>query len=464
MPEAIVRTFEAVRRSFQEFLFIPVAEVVGFCLLSFGAFKFDDSAPDRGDWGAFRRALDAYIGTADNASSLLQTVATSLITITSITFSILLLAVQQSSAAMTNQVVDQYLGRRSNQWFFGFFVGTSIYALNCLAFTRRGVTPVLGTTLALILCAMCVFSLIVLIYSTLDQTRPASIISRIHQATRDARKSQMIDLKRTSNSPMPCRPVGSISSTTFGYVARIDVDRLCKLASKYPAMHIDLMSRLGDPVFAGQDIAAIGGIEAVPDDAEREVRGALTVSGRRELANDPMFGVDQLGNIAWTATSTAKSNPAAALNTCHALNDLLWRWARSGDLAPPDDGESRVHMRDDLGNHIACAYESLMVVASESMQHQTLAEISRGLARTIPHLPADLLDDFEDIVLRSLSGLGDQVPTGALSQEFSKLADAFRAAGKAETANALDTAWRQLKQSVGILHSRAGRVPSENVN
>lgn len=455
----LTRCWGTVRRAFSEFLLIPVIEVAAFCALSWGAYIFDSSAGGRAHWGIFRRLLDAYVGTADNATNLLETVASSLITVSSITFSILLLAVQQSSAALTNQVVDQYLRRRSNQWFFGFFVGASIFSLNCLALTRKNVTPILATTLALTITAICVFALIVLIYSTLDQTRPASIISRIHGSTVAARAEQLKLLASVNRGPLSSRESRTLASNAFGYVTAIDVKLLSEIVERYPQLHIEVLARLGDPISIQQDILRLAPSDGLTDNEIAKVRGAVRVEKRRDLLGDPMFGVDQLGNIAWTSTSTAKSNPAAALVACHALNDLLWRWSREGALEQPHDARSRIYLSDDLSQHLACAYESLMVATSESMQHQTLAEIARGLSRAIPHMPDAVLDEIEDVVLRSISALGDHVPTATLEGEFEKLQHGFRSAGRVQTADKLANAWKILSGGVGSLHSRSDRVP-----
>ena len=50
-------------------------------------------------------------------------------TVASITISLLLLALQQSAANMTTQILDQFLRRRINQAYFGFFVGLALYSL-----------------------------------------------------------------------------------------------------------------------------------------------------------------------------------------------------------------------------------------------------------------------------------------------------------------------------------------------
>lgn len=60
------------------------------------------------------------------ARTLLSAIATSVVTVTAITFSVLLLAVQRTAAAMTPLVFDQFLRRRSNQLYLGMFVGLSM--------------------------------------------------------------------------------------------------------------------------------------------------------------------------------------------------------------------------------------------------------------------------------------------------------------------------------------------------
>jgi uncharacterized membrane protein len=54
-------------------------------------------------------------------------------TVASITISLLLLALQQSAANMTTQILDQSLRRRINQAHFGFFLGLALYSLVTLA-------------------------------------------------------------------------------------------------------------------------------------------------------------------------------------------------------------------------------------------------------------------------------------------------------------------------------------------
>ncbi len=455
----LARLYQTIRRSFSEFLAVPFAEVAAFVVLAGLVSWFDISAGPRAHWSGWRKFLDAFVGDPQQATSLMSTVATSLVTMSSITFSILLLAVQQSSAALTNQIVDQYMRRRTNQVFFGFFVGSALFALTCLGLARHTAVPVLSTTLCLILAVLCLGLLVVLIYSTLDQTRPSSIIATIHDSTVHARKRQLNHISRISSQPIALPEGQTITGERYGYIVSIDYGALLDLTEAQPGRVIAIEQPLGSPVYKGQRIATVSPGHALDERQVAAVRRAIRIGRRRELLIDPMFGVDQLGNIAWTAVSTAKSNPAAGLVAIHALNDLLYRWGRGGALVCRPGEGARVFCRDTLMDHLARAYESLMVVASESMQQQSLAEVSKGIARSFGALPGEMQDKLERAVLGSLSALGDHVPTTILELEINRLEETFRDSGRQQAADEVASAWNALARSRGTLHSRADRVP-----
>ncbi|MGI4977698.1 MAG: DUF2254 family protein, partial [Janthinobacterium lividum] len=153
------------RRALRQFLLFPVVVVAGFLALAAVVFVVDQAA-----YGGFTghpggSLLSRLFGDREADSSLLSTVAQSIISVTAITFSLLLVAVQQGAASLTNQVFDQFLHRRSNQFFFGYFVGLSIFALFNLATVSSLHQPVLGTLLSLVLTAVALCMVVVLIYT-----------------------------------------------------------------------------------------------------------------------------------------------------------------------------------------------------------------------------------------------------------------------------------------------------------
>jgi len=121
------QTLETVRRAFVEFLTIPTLVIGGFLLLSVVMFFIDGSYTAYGPDA--QRGWGGLFTDAQAARDFLGVIAGSIITVTSITLSLLLIAVQQGAASLTSLVFDQFLRRRTNQLYFGFFIGLALYSV-----------------------------------------------------------------------------------------------------------------------------------------------------------------------------------------------------------------------------------------------------------------------------------------------------------------------------------------------
>jgi hypothetical protein len=92
------------------------------------------------------------------------------------------------------------------------------------------------------------------------------------------------------------------------------------------------------------------------------------------------------------------------------------------------------------------------------LQHQSFAEILRTFELLFDRLPADLQVRAEDLVLRTLSMLGEFVLTHELEVALAGLIATLEAAGRRDTAAAVRCARDRLAQSIGQLGTRATRV------
>lgn len=450
------RLIERLRRSFSDFLTIPLLVVIGFLALAFGAHTIDANAGSRDNWGPIWLLLDRYVGDVDSATDLLETLAGSLITVTSITFSILLLAVQQGASSLTSQVFDQYLRRRSNQVYFGFFVGASLYTVLILVLTTGEHRPVVGGTIAILIVAVALCALVTLIYTTVDQTRASSIIQSIGIAALGTRGRQMDWLSKTREPETMCVAGVTVVSKVNGYLRRIDVDTLARLIADNPGLSIEVSISLGDYVPLGGEVARISEA-APPPKMEACIRRALVLEEQRDLSQDAAYGVSQLSIIGWTATSTAKSNPSAAKAASQMLFELLWQWANSGQLDARRLEGSRLLYRDNVADQIFDGFESILIAASESMQHQTLGEVLHALCQTYPALPSVWKGRVEDIFLLSLDALGDHLPTRILHRQYGRAVALLAADGRLSSSAQLAEGWRAFADTKGDLHSRGNR-------
>ena len=135
------------------------------------------------------------------------------------------------------------------------------------------------------------------------------------------------------------------------------------------------------------------------------------------------------------------------------------RWATEPENGSDETPLLVVYPNNVMASPMA-AFESLAVVASEAMQHQTLAEIVRTFAITFDRLPGEQQQRAEDVILRSLSGLGDHVLTADLDEALTTLVRTLEGARRFETAAAVRTARAELATTIGKLNSRSTRVPS----
>jgi hypothetical protein len=443
---SVGRAWYGVRHAFSEFLSLPTGIITCFLLLA-GL----TTAIDRGDFSALqpaRELLKGYVfADARGTSGLLSVIAAALITVTTLTTSLLLIALQQSASALTHQVYDQFLRRRSNQFSFSFFIGLSLYALIILA-TVGPLNPVFGAAITFLFAVVALYLLLVLFYSTIDQMRPTVIMEAIHDH---------VLYGREACSDAPVRT--SVIATTHGFVARIDIDAIAAAAAQRgPEVEVVLRVSIGTFV-AYEDILA--DVKAHShDDAlavGRVVECAIHREPQRDITTDPLAGIQELENIAWTSISTAQSDPDPGLLAIYSLRDVLARWAREGEGPGPHDRAPVVY--DD--NVVAClldAFGSLAVAASESMQHQTYAAIMTTFAMQLERVPAALRPRLENLILRTLPTLGDHVLTAELDRSLEALSEALQKALRPKTAAAVETARYAMAQSIGKLRSRSTRA------
>jgi len=297
--------WDAIRRAFAEFLTIPTCIIVLFLLTAAGSYILDQT--EISAFHALRGILKRHVFAGSKATSdLLGTIAGGIITVTSIIISLLLVALQQSAASLTHEVFDQFLRRRINQFYFGFFVGLALFALVTLATVTESFNPVFGATLAFLLTIMALYLLIVLLYTTINQMRPAVIIEAIRNHTLTARQALrplMCKTRRSSRSNGASRL--PVKARRHGFVTRINVDALGTAVQNIGNdVEVILLVSVGSYVAFEDVIAEIkaGSIEEAAK-LEKSVQDAVHCESQRDIVADPAYGIEQMEMIAWTAIS-----------------------------------------------------------------------------------------------------------------------------------------------------------------
>lgn len=391
-----LRARRRLSRALKEFAAVPLLIILGFVLLAVLSILTDQSHLPL--LRVLRHAFERVIGD-QAATNTLQAIATGLMTVTSITFSVLLLAVQQTATSLSPVVFDQFVRRRANQVLLGLFLGLTLYAYVLLVAVRKDTPPVLGAGLGTLLTVGALGCLLVLIYLTVDQMRPDSVLRQIHNRTLRGRSQELQIIRRTRREEQSNDPVSATCwSHTMGYVVGIDLARLAESLTSVPNAEIRLWVTLGQPVAYGDKIATVR-----DDDCERaarladEVPGAILIDAQPDPDLDATTGIDEIGNIAWTSASTAKHNPETARYALHVLRDLIARWIDEPCPTDEDPPLPVVYPDQDLDRALDVLY-SMLGAAHESQQHQTATRvlatyrelISRATGAVAARMVADL--------------------------------------------------------------------------
>lgn len=99
------------------------------------------------------------------------------------------------------------------------------------------------------------------------------------------------------------------------------------------------------------------------------------------------------------------------------------------------------------------------MVASESIQSQTLSEAVTTLAILLRHVGQPTAERLADLAHRALSSLGEHVLTRQLEAALTDLSEALHERGFIAVSGAVSDSTAALAASLGQLNSRSTRVP-----
>ncbi|WP_306207287.1 DUF2254 family protein [Actinoplanes sp. RD1] len=415
------RRWQHLRRGLRDFVAVPLLVITGFMVLAVLSIIGDRTHAPVLD--AVRSATQKIIGD-QAATTTLQAIATALVTVTSITFSMLLLAVQQTAASLSPVVFDQFVRRRANQGFLGFFVGLAIFACIVMAAVRDDTPPVLAAATATLLTGLALTCLLVLVYTTIAQMRPANVLRQLHDRALRAHRRERDLIRRTRRRELSTARVGATCRCdAIGYVIGIDLECMTRALARVPGAEIRLHIVLGQTLAYGDVIATVRHEdERAAQGLADEVRVAVLIDTEPDL-NTAGTGIDSIANIAWTSASTAQQNPEVARQALHTLRDLAARWIEHEAVPPGDDAEDRlpiVYPDGDLDRILQVLY-SMLVAAQESHQHLTAAHLLETYETLLSSATGEVAERLRDDVTRARPLLADMPASPVLQRIHRRL-------------------------------------------
>lgn len=325
------------------------------------------------------------------AQVILSSIATSIMTVVSIVFAILLMTLTLASTQFSPRILISFVRDRTTQGTLNVFLGTFAYCMAALPAARslpHPFVPVATVTGAMALALVCVGWLVYFINHISRSISVNHIVDRIAHETEQVIDEFMIYqrgpfelLDRTeASSAEHGTPIFNRQS---GYIRYIDINRLVALANAYQIC-VHLERRVGQFVPAGLPLMRVSKPERVPADRALYLIAAFDIGPARTMQQDVEFGVIQIVDIALRAISPAVNDPSTAISCVDQLSRIMIFWISR--LPPPSHYYAPPHVLRLFVPWIA--FDGLLDTAFEQIRHYAVADVAVSLR---------LLRAFDDI-------------------------------------------------------------------
>lgn len=331
--------------------FVPALMTAGAVLLS-ALTLWADGLVDAEQQPAWLQTI-VYSGESDGARELLGTVASSMITVAGVVFSITLVALTLASSQFGPRMLVNFMRDRGNQITLGTFIATFLYSLLILRKVRSATDeeiPHLSVTVDLVLAIASLVVLIYFIHHISVTIQAPSLIASIGHEIKQRTDHLFPDVEQVANAragdpvDLPEDDGRVVDSPSSGYVEVLDLEGLVTLATEHDLL-IRLDSTPGQYVVRGTALATAWPADAVTDDVAGTISGTVVTGFRRTDIQDIEFPIRQLVEIAVRALSPAINDPFTAVNCVDqlsaALCDFAARELPTGALAD-EDGRTRL--------------------------------------------------------------------------------------------------------------------------
>ncbi len=308
-------------------------------------------------------------GDASAASTLLDAIASSLITVTSLTFSLTVVTLQLASSQFSPRLLRTFASDIFVQSTLAIFLSTFTFSLTVLRAVRTGddggaaFVPKISVTVAFVLALISVLGLVLFLAHLARQIRVETMLRDVHDdasATVRLATQPRDKARRDQSVPVPPPDATALNAPASGFLTSINERELLSAAIDADAvLVIDCHpgSSLIEGVPVGTAWSQNGRLDDDAVDALQDaVAGAIGIGYERTAAQDVGYGLRQLTDVANKALSPGINDPTTAVHALGHISALLCQLA-ARDLGPvlidDSDGVLRVVLcRPDLADFI----------------------------------------------------------------------------------------------------------------
>ena len=276
----------------------------------------------------------------EGAWATLSAIATSVMTVGGVAFSMTIVVVQLASTQFSPRVVRSFLRSRIIQFVLGAYLGTFTYAI--LVLRRVSVkagdvgdserfVPAISVGVAVVLAIGCMALLVVFIHHVSRSVQVPQLVGGIVDeaiaAARHLYPEGIGDEAEDDSPPAPpaahppdAKEGADVVASSSGYLEYVDDEAFSSLP---PRVVVRILMKTGDYVCEGDPVARLFPADAVDEAVCQQAARAFSVFSERTVRQDVGFAIQVIVDVAVRALSPGVNDPTTAVYCVNELGRVL---------------------------------------------------------------------------------------------------------------------------------------------
>ena len=252
----------------------------------------------------------------DLAKEILGSISGALLTMTTITFSTIMVVLTTYSSQFSPRVLTNFVNDRRTMRVLGVFMGGFLYSILSLAFMQQATFEgeVISAIVAVMLAVLCLFFFAYFIHFVASSIQVSNLINSLVEDVKEEieKEEKRIDQDHVAVSGLKPEVVESYDTTTalqsedFGFIQFMNHDRLFEWAEENEAViHVEQL--VGEFVTTSTTLITIHHDEGteVPDSLIRNIE----LGKERSVYQDVDYGLQKIVDVAIRALSPGSTTP-----------------------------------------------------------------------------------------------------------------------------------------------------------
>ncbi|MGD7008976.1 DUF2254 domain-containing protein [Metabacillus sp. 84] len=323
--------FLQVRASFW---FIPLLYGLIALVLAYGSMELDRYAAQH--TGLYDYIPDLFLSDMQLAQTILSSIATSLLTMTTITFSSILVVLTTYAAQFSPRALQNFTSDRSSQRVLGMFTGGFVYTIILLLLVRdNGGDLFIVPSLSILVAFACLGAFVFFIHHSVTSIKVSNLILQITNKTMAAWKENYEEDQKLKASAeceesdsLKAENGISLKSRKAGYIQHAELKELIRLAKKGDLV-IEITKEPGSYVDEGTPLLKVWKSGHLQDEMKDHLISKIVIIPEQEPIKDVGFGIQKLSEIAIRAISPAFNDPYTTANAIEHIARVLSRLGKN---------------------------------------------------------------------------------------------------------------------------------------